>query len=98
MEKEKLNEIVFWNEVIESLELKIGNWVQSNSKVFTQEYFNTYENNPFHTYGRMCLALNEAKVRRQKINDEFIDKLSSSMSSPTNEGNSFINKTSINQE
>lgn len=73
----ELNKMVFWNEVIEALELKIKNFVQSNSKVFTEEYFKNFENNQHHTFGRMCLALKDAKTERQKVNDKFAQSLNS---------------------
>ena len=66
-----MNKIVFWNQVIEALEYKEKNFVETHSKMFTEQYFEDFKNNEFHDYGKICLTLKQAKEDRQKIMDLF---------------------------
>lgn len=74
--EERLNQMVFWNEIIRVLEKEKKEIENRKAKRYTEEYFEKFKNNPFEEYGIVSIALEQAKECRQAYNDLVRDAIS----------------------
>ncbi len=67
--KMKLNKIIFWKEIVECLKNKKNNLHSKLKNYYTNEYFESFKENQFTDWGKICMALNEAEEELQKLYD-----------------------------
>ncbi len=72
---EKLNELVFWRQVISALKEQKYNYMKNVKSIYGQKYFESFKNNEFTDYGKIYMSLEKAEKEYQKLSDLLENEL-----------------------